>query len=295
MRIEVFTIFPTLVEGFLGHSLIARAREEGLLDLRVHDLRSAATDPHRSVDDSPFGGGPGMVLMPEPLFGAVEAVEPVAAAATCSARAASASTSSKARALAATDGFSMLCGRYEGVDERVREHLVDGELSVGDFVLSGGEVAALVVIEAVARLVPGVMGNEESATEESFSDGLLEHPQYTRPADFRGWAVPDVLRSGDHGRVARWRRAQALARTIADRPDLIEARGGLSPSRTSVPWRNSGFPAIVANPLPANASRSRARHEVHRPGRSAVPPQRRPRLRARRQPQGPRARGRGQP
>lgn len=227
MRIEVFTIFPTLVEGFFAHSLIARAREQGLLDLRVHDLRSAATDPHRSVDDTPFGGGPGMVLMAEPLFGAVEAVDPVRPLLLLGPGGAR-FDQARARQLAATDGFSMLCGRYEGVDERVREHLVDGELSIGDFVLSGGEVAAMVVIEAVARLVPGVMGNDESATDESFSDGLLEHPQYTRPAEFRGWAVPDVLRSGDHGKVARWRRAQALARTIADRPDLIESRGGLT-------------------------------------------------------------------
>ncbi|MEA3056826.1 MAG: tRNA (guanine37-N1)-methyltransferase, partial [Actinomycetota bacterium] len=133
-----------------------------------------------------------------------------------------------ARELAASDGFSLLCGRYEGVDERVREHLVDGELSIGDYVLSGGEVAAAVVLEAVGRLLPGVMGNQASADEESFSDGLLEYPQYTRPATFRSWDVPDVLRSGDHARVARWRRAQALARTVRDRPDLIEARGGLT-------------------------------------------------------------------
>ena len=227
MRIEVFTIFPTLVDGFLGHSLIARARDEGLLDLRVHDLRSAAIDPHRSVDDSPFGGGPGMVLMPEPLFAAVEAVEPVRPLFLLGPGGAT-FDQERARELAAAGGFSLLCGRYEGVDERVRAHLVDGELSVGDFVLSGGEVAALVVIEAVARLVPGVMGNEQSATDESFAAGLLEYPQYTRPADFRGWEVPEVLRSGDHGKVARWRRAQALVRTITDRPDLIEARGGLS-------------------------------------------------------------------
>jgi tRNA (guanine37-N1)-methyltransferase len=227
MRIEVFTIFPTLVEGFLGHSLIGRARTQGLLDLRVHDLRSAAIDPHRSVDDSPFGGGPGMVLMPEPLFAAVEAVEPVRPLYLLG-PAGSRFDQERARALAASEGFSLLCGRYEGVDERVRAHLVDDELSVGDFVLSGGEVGALVVIEAVARLVPGVMGNEQSATDESFADGLLEYPQYTRPADFRGWEVPEVLRSGDHGSIARWRRAQALARTIADRPDLIAARGGIS-------------------------------------------------------------------
>ena len=227
MRIEVFTIFPTLVEDFLGHSLIGRARHEGRLDLRVHDLRSVTTDPHRSVDDAPFGGGPGMVLMPEPLFAAVEAVDPVRPLYLLG-PGGDRFDQAGARALAALGGFSLLCGRYEGVDERVRTHLVDGELSVGDFVLSGGEVAALVVIEAVARLVPGVMGNEESATDESFADGLLEYPQYTRPADFRGWEVPEVLRSGDHGKVARWRRAQALARTIADRPDLIERRGGLS-------------------------------------------------------------------
>jgi tRNA (guanine37-N1)-methyltransferase len=239
MRIEVFTIFPTLVEGFLGHSLIAKAREEGLLDLRVHDLRSAATDPHRSVDDSPFGGGPGMVLMPEPLFGAVEAVDP-ARPLYLLGPGGERFDQQKARALAATDGFSMLCGRYEGVDERVREHLVDGELSVGDFVLSGGEVAALVVIEAVARLVPGVMGNDESATEESFSEGLLEHPQYTRPADFRGWEVPDVLRSGDHGRIARWRRAQALARTIADRAGPARLGGvRFSPLSWRIPSRRT--------------------------------------------------------
>src|SRR6266480_19515 len=136
--------------------------------------------------------------------------------------------------LAGSEGFSLLCGRYEGVDERVREHLVDDELSVGDYVLAGGEVAAMVVVEAVARLVPGVLGNEASTEEESFADGLLEYPHYTRPADFRGWEVPEVLRSGDHGRIARWRQAQALARTLARRPDLIEARGGLSGEERAV-------------------------------------------------------------
>jgi tRNA (guanine37-N1)-methyltransferase len=227
MRIEVFTIFPTLVEGFLGESLIGRGREGGLLDLRVHDLRSAATDPHRSVDDSPFGGGPGMVLMAEPIFGAVESIDPIRPLYLLG-PAGARFDQAHARELAATDGFSLLCGRYEGVDERVRTHLVDGELSVGDFVLAGGEVAALVVIEAVARLVPGVMGNDASATDESFADHLLEYPQYTRPADFRGWSVPEILRSGDHGKIARWRRAQAIARTVAERPDLIDWRGGLT-------------------------------------------------------------------
>lgn len=231
MRIEVFTIFPSLVDGFLGESLLGRGRDTGLLDLRVHDLRSAATDPHRSVDDSPFGGGPGMVLMAEPIFGAVEAVGPIRPLYLLG-PGGERFDQARARQLAATDGFSLLCGRYEGVDERVRTHLVDGELSVGDFVLAGGEVAALVVIEAVARLVPGVMGNDESASDESFAGDLLEYPQYTRPAEFRGWSVPEILRSGDHGRIARWRRAQAIARTLAERPDLIARRGGLSDEET---------------------------------------------------------------
>ena len=223
----MFTIFPGMVEGFAGLSLLGKARDAGVVEVRVHDLRRAATDPHRSVDDSPFGGGAGMVLMPEPLFGAVEAVDPPRPLYYLS-PGGRPLTQDVARELAGLDGFSLLCGRYEGVDERVREHLVDGELSIGDYVLAGGEVAAMVVLETVARLLPGVMGNEASAEEESFADGLLEYPQYTRPASFRGWEVPEVLRSGDHGRVARWRRAQALGRTIRHRPDLLERRGGLT-------------------------------------------------------------------
>lgn len=227
MRIDVFTIFPELVEGFAGASLLGRARQKALLDVRVHDLRASTTDVHRTVDDSPFGGGAGMVLMPEPIFAAVEAVAPPRPLYLLGPGGRTLDQA-LARELAAGDGFSLLCGRYEGVDARVRDHLVDGELSVGDYVLAGGEVAAMVVLEAVGRLVPGVMGNDTSADEESFADGLLEYPQYTRPAEFRGWAVPDVLRSGDHGRIAAWRRAQALARTRRDRPDLLAARGGLT-------------------------------------------------------------------
>ena len=227
MRIDVFTIFPDMVEGFCGHSLLGKARAAGLVDVRVHDLRRWAGDPHRSVDDAPFGGGAGMVLAPEPVFTAVEAVEPPRPLLLLG-PAGRRFDQARARDLAAAGAFSLLCGRYEGVDERVREHLVDDELSVGDYVLAGGEVAAMVVIEAVARLMPGVMGNEASTEEESFADGLLEYPHYTRPADFRGWEVPEVLRSGDHSRIARWRRAQALARTAAQRPDLVEARGGLT-------------------------------------------------------------------
>jgi tRNA (guanine37-N1)-methyltransferase len=227
VRIEVFTIFPDLIEAYLSESLIGKARRSGVVEVLVHDLRSAATDPHRSVDDAPFGGGAGMVLMPEPVFAAVEKVEPVRPLylLTPGGRR---FDQAVAHELADDAGFSLLCGRYEGVDQRVADHLVDGELSVGDFVLAGGEAAALVVVETVARLVPGVLGNQASTAEESFADGLLEYPQYTRPAAFRHWDVPEILLSGDHGRIARWRRAQALARTLARRPDLIEARGGLT-------------------------------------------------------------------
>jgi tRNA (guanine37-N1)-methyltransferase len=233
MRIDVFTIFPGMIEGFAGQSLIGKARARGLLDVRVHDLRSATQDPHRSVDDAPFGGGAGMVLMAEPLFAAVEAVTPPRPLFLLG-PAGRRLDQGLARELAAFEGFSLLCGRYEGVDERVREHLVDGELSAGDFVLAGGEVAALVVLEVVGRLVPGVMGNDASAADESFSDGLLEYPQYTRPARFRDWEVPRVLLSGDHARVERWRRAMALARTVAERPDLVVARGGLTAEEVSL-------------------------------------------------------------
>src|SRR5688500_15520249 len=185
-------------------------------------------DPHRSVDASPFGGGAGMVLLPAPIFAAVESVDPPRPLLLLGPGGRRLDQAYARELASLPDGFSLLCGRYEGVDARVTEHLVDGELSIGDFVLAGGEVAAMVVLEAVGRLIPGVMGNETSADEESFSDGLLEYPQYTRPASFRGWDVPDILRSGDHGRIAAWRRAQALARTVRDRPDLIEARGGLT-------------------------------------------------------------------
>jgi tRNA (guanine37-N1)-methyltransferase len=227
VRIDVFTIFPAMVDDFAAHSLIGKARGRGLLDVRVHDLRSGANDPHRSVDDSPFGGGAGMVLMPEPLFRSVESVEPPRPLILLGPGGRRLDQAG-AHELAELDGFSLLCGRYEGVDQRVREHLVDDELSVGDYVLGGGEVAAMVVLDVVARLIPGVMGNEASAVDESFTDGLLEYPQYTRPAEFRGWTVPEVLVSGDHGKVERWRRAQSLARTLAARPDLLAARGGLS-------------------------------------------------------------------
>lgn len=227
MRIDLFTIFPTLVEPWLDASLIGRARRSGLLDLRVHDLRDGADNPHRSVDDRPFGGGPGMVLAAQPVFAAVESVDPPRPL-LLMAPAGRRFDQGRAVELATTTGFSLLCGRYEGVDQRIVDHLVDEEVSLGDFVLNGGEIAALAIIEAVARLVPGVMGNAESATVESFNGGLLEHPHYTQPAVFRTWVVPEVLRSGDHQAIARWRRRAALERTVRRRPDLVEACGGLS-------------------------------------------------------------------
>ena len=223
MRIDVFTIFPELLAGPLDVSLLGRARSEGLLDVRLHDPRDATHDRHRSVDDTPFGGGAGMVMRPEPIFDTVEAVDPPRPLLLLSASGRR-FDQAMAHELAALDGFSLLCGRYEGIDQRVADHLCDGEVSIGDYVLAGGESAALVIIEAVTRLVPGVMGNDESASEESFGatgGGLLEYPQYTRPAEFRGHEVPEVLRSGDHARIARWRRARALRRTLERRPDLL--------------------------------------------------------------------------
>jgi tRNA (guanine37-N1)-methyltransferase len=227
MRIDVFTIFPEWFAGPFDASLLGKARAAGRLDLRVHDLREHTTDRHRSVDDTPYGGGAGMVMAPEPIFAAVEVAQPPRPLLLLSA-AGRRFDHAAAAELAAGDGFSLLCGRYEGVDQRVADHLCDGELSVGDFVLAGGEAAAAVVVDAAARLVPGVMGNEASGADESFATGLLEYPQYTRPAEFRGAAVPDVLLSGDHARVARWRRAQAVRRTLERRPDLLPH--GLTPA-----------------------------------------------------------------
>jgi tRNA (guanine37-N1)-methyltransferase len=220
-RVDVFTIFRDYVDTPLGVSLVGKARADGVLDVRLHDPREATADKHRSVDDEPFGGGAGMVMTPAPLFDIVERVQPPRPLLLLT-PGGRRFDQAYAQELAGGSGFSLICGRYEGVDQRVADHLCDGELSVGDFVLAGGEAAALVVIEAVARLLPGVLGNDASIGDESFGAGLLEYPQYTRPAEFRGWAVPEVLRSGDHARVERWRRAQALRRTLARRPDLLD-------------------------------------------------------------------------
>jgi tRNA (guanine37-N1)-methyltransferase len=229
VRIDVFTLFPSSIDRFCAEGLLGKARAGGVLDLRLHDPRDHTSDVHRTVDDAPFGGGPGMLMRPEPVFASVEAAAPPRPLLLLG-PGGRRFDQAWARELAGGEGLSLLCGRYEGVDHRIREHLVDGELSVGDVVLNGGEVAACLVIEAVTRLLPGAMGNAESPLTESFgATGLLEEPHYTRPASFRGWEVPDVLRSGDHGRIERWRRAQSLHRTVAARPDLIEARGGLTP------------------------------------------------------------------
>ncbi|MEM9747742.1 MAG: tRNA (guanosine(37)-N1)-methyltransferase TrmD [Actinomycetota bacterium] len=221
LRIDTFSIFPEIVDGFAGHSLLGKARAAHLVDLRFHDLREHTTDVHRTVDDQPFGGGAGMVMRPEPIVEAVETVDPprpLLALGPGGRR----FDQSMAAELAESAGFSLLCGRYEGIDHRVIRHVCDGEISVGDVVLSGGEVAACLVIDAVVRLLPGAMGNAESPVTESFGvDGLLEEPQYTRPAEYRGWDVPEILRSGDHGRIARYRRAQRLHRTLRERPDLL--------------------------------------------------------------------------
>ncbi len=229
MRIDVFTLFPGLIDNFADESLLGRAQERDLLDVRAHNIRDHTDDNHHTVDDAPFGGGAGMVMLPDPIFRCVEAVQPPRPLFLMG-PGGRVFDQQMAQELSEGEGFSLLCGRYEGVDQRVHDELIDDEVSIGDYVLGGGEVAALVIIEAVGRLVPGVMGNDVSGIDESFSDGLLEYPQYTRPKEYRGMGVPDVLRSGDHGKVDRWRKAMALQKTLDRRPDLIEARGGLSPA-----------------------------------------------------------------
>ena len=224
MRIDVLTLFPAMFAAYLGESILQRAQTAGLIAINLHNIRDYATGRHRVTDEPPFGGGGGMVLKPEPIFAAVEAI---GGAASPGPRRILLSpqgrplTQALAAALADEPWLLLLCGRYEGVDERVREHLVDDEISIGDYVLTGGELAALVVIDAVARHVPGVLGDEHAAARDSFAIGLLEGPHYTRPVSFRGHDVPDVLRSGHAGRINRWRREAALRRTWQRRPDLL--------------------------------------------------------------------------
>ena len=232
MKIDVITIFPEMFAAVLGESIIKRAQERGVLRIDLHNLRDYTHDKHRSVDDRPYGGGPGMVMRPEPIFEAVEDItrqggtnhgqptHPQCQTILMSPQGERLSTS-LAQRLAEIQQLIVICGHYEGVDERVKT-LVDHSISIGDYVLTGGELPAMVLIDCLARFIPGVIGHEQATAEESFADNVLEYPQYTRPAVFRGMAVPEVLRSGDHEHIARWRRIQAIARTLALRPDLIE-------------------------------------------------------------------------
>ena len=230
MRIDVITIFPAMIEAALAEGVVGRARARGVLDIRVRDLRDYTEDRHRTVDDVPYGGGPGMVMKPEPLFRAVEAAVDVEVEKEEPRRSAPVIlmtpqgrllTHEVATRLSALERMVVICGRYEGVDERVSQALATEEISIGDYVLSGGELPALVLIDAVARLVPGVVGDADSVVKESFADGLLDYPHYTRPAVFRGLAVPDVLVSGNHGEIERWRAQQRVRRTEERRPDLL--------------------------------------------------------------------------
>lgn len=225
MRIDVLTLFPAMFSGYLNESILLRAQEAGLISLHVHNIRDHAAGRHRVTDEPPFGGGGGMVLKPEPIFTAVKSV--TATASPEQPKVILLSPQGRlldhdvATELAAEPWLLFLCGRYEGVDERIREHLVDDEISIGDYVLTGGELAALVVIDALARHIPGVLGDEHAAERDSFADDLLEGPHYTRPETFQGWSVPDVLRSGHAARIRRWRREQALRRTWERRPELL--------------------------------------------------------------------------
>ena len=233
MRFEVFTLLPEVFPTYLETSILKRARERGLIDARIHNIRDYTHDKHHTTDDTPYGGGGGMVMKPEPVFEAVESVLGLAAPhsppqpdsnipiilLTPQGRV---FNQSIAQELSAHPRIALLCGRYEGVDERIREKLVTDEISIGDYVLTGGELPALILIDAVARLLPGVLGDPTGAEDDSHAMGLLEYPHYTKPAEFRGWKVPDILTSGDHGKIDKWRREQALERTFRKRPDMLE-------------------------------------------------------------------------
>jgi tRNA (guanine37-N1)-methyltransferase len=228
LRVDVLTLFPESLSNYVTTSVLGRAHERGLFELHLHDFRDATTDVHRSVDDTPFGGGAGMVLRAEPILATVESTPGLARPVIALTPSGRIFTHEVALELSELSGFTLLSGRYEGFDQRAIDLVADDEISLGDFVLAGGELAALCIIEAVVRLLPGGLGNDESSLDESFSDGLLEYPQYTKPSEVRGRLVPEILLSGNHARIARWRQAQALRLTLARRPDLIAARGGLS-------------------------------------------------------------------
>jgi len=232
LRFEVFTLFPEVFEPYLQSSILQRARQHGLIEVNLYNIRDWTTDRHHITDDEPYGGGGGMVMKPEPIFAAVESVlgSPPSCPLILLTPQGRSFTQSVAHELAFGDAptpdqtrrLALLCGRYEGVDERVRQHLVTDQISIGDYVITGGELAALVVIDATARWIPGVLGDPDGALDDSHASGLLEYPHYTRPPEFRGWNVPEILLSGDHGRIARWRREQSLTRTWQRRPDLLE-------------------------------------------------------------------------
>jgi tRNA (guanine37-N1)-methyltransferase len=221
MRIDILTLFPEVCRGPLNESMMKRAQESGALELRIHNLRDWTTDKHHIVDDAPFGGGQGMVMKPEPIFASVESLRNENSFVVLMSPQGRRLTHKLAGEFSARQHLIIICGHYEGVDHRVSEHLADTEISIGDYVLTNGAIAAVVFVDAVARLVPGVLGHEQSAADDSFSGGLLEGPHYTRPAEFRGWKVPEVLRSGNHGEIAAWRKEQALRRTRENRPDLL--------------------------------------------------------------------------
>lgn len=221
MHVDIFTLFPDMFQGPFAESILKRAQERGLLSIALHNIRESTSDKHHIVDDYPYGGGAGMVMKPEPIFTAVEAVYQGGPIILLSPQG-RLFNQHIARTLAQEARVTLICGHYEGVDERVRERLATDEISIGDYVLTGGELAAMIVVDATSRLIPGVLGGEESILEESHSGGLLEYPHYTRPPEFRGWRVPDVLLSGNHAQIARWRRKEAIRRTKASRPDLFD-------------------------------------------------------------------------
>jgi tRNA (guanine37-N1)-methyltransferase len=223
MRVDVFTLFPDVFPPYMDSSILKRAQAAGLLQLGLHNIRDYATDKHHVTDDEPYGGGGGMVMKPEPIFSAVESVlgAPPSVPVILLSPQGRVFDQSMASELSRLPHFALLCGRYEGVDERVRQHLVTDEISIGDYVLTGGELAAMVLIDAAVRLLPGALGAEDGAANDSHAGGLLEGPHYTRPPEFRGWEVPEVLKSGDHAKIAAWRRQQALQRTREQRPDLL--------------------------------------------------------------------------
>jgi tRNA (guanine37-N1)-methyltransferase len=222
MKIDVLTLFPEMFSGPLDESIVQRARSNGLLELGIHNLRDYTHDRHKTVDDRPFGGGPGMLLKPEPIFEALDHLAKDKPFVVLLSPAGRVFNQSVAREMAQRKHILFICASYEGVDERVREALVDDELSIGDYVLTNGNLPAMVIIDAVVRLLPGALGDDASSSEESFSNGLLEYPQYTRPVEYRGSKVPEVLISGHHAKIAQWRREQSLAKTQARRPDLIQ-------------------------------------------------------------------------